>query len=337
MPSYTQALLLLTCVATTSCAKDRGQIDATGTVEFTSVDVVPIRTARIVQLKVAEGERVSAGDTVAILNSPTLSFEIRELEAALGQAAAEQDDVRRGPRPEVVRQAAAALSAASVSAAHAAANMNRMTAMAEHGDISAQQYDALQAEAARTASLREQAQHALALLDAGSSAEALRIAAANRSRARARVDAARAVANDLVLLAPLSGVVTATYAEVGELASAGRALVTIANPDAPWVRVYVNQTVLPALQLRQRATARLDGADADEYASQITSISTEAEYTPRIALTEDERADQMFGIRLALIDPQHRLKAGLPITVRFVPARDSTAQLPRMSLVGRAK
>ncbi|MBC7843451.1 MAG: HlyD family efflux transporter periplasmic adaptor subunit [Gemmatimonadaceae bacterium] len=214
-------------------------------------------------------------------------------------------------------QAQAALAAATASATHAATNMTRMTEMAEHGDIAAQQYDALQSEAARTAALREQARQALALLIAGASRQDLLIAAARRSRARARLDAARAQADELILIAPVAGVITAAYVEVGELASAGRAVVTIANVDAPCVRVYVNQSVLPVIRVNQEAAAWLDGRTQDAFASRISSISTQAEYTPRIALTEEERADLMFGVKLALHDPHKQLKEGLPITVRF--------------------
>ncbi|MBC7841151.1 MAG: biotin/lipoyl-binding protein, partial [Gemmatimonadaceae bacterium] len=88
MHSYFRALLLLASLATMSCGNADAHVDATGTVEFTNVDVAPIQTARLLRLDVAEGQTVHVGDTIAVLNSSALPFETRELEAALGQAAA---------------------------------------------------------------------------------------------------------------------------------------------------------------------------------------------------------------------------------------------------------
>jgi HlyD family secretion protein len=123
-----------------------------------------------------------------------------------------------------------------------------------------------------------------------------------------------------VLTAPGAGVVTGRYREPGELAPAGRPVLTVADPAAPWVRVYVNQLVLPDVRVGQRGTARLDGPRPSAFAGRVIAISREAEYTPRIALTDEERADLMFGVKLALDDPHGRLRAGLPVTVTLTTA-----------------
>jgi HlyD family secretion protein len=46
-------------------------------------------------------------------------------------------------------------------------------------------------------------------------------------------------------------------------------------------------------------------------------VSPQAEFTPRIALTEQERADLLFGVKVAIADTAGRVKAGLPATVRW--------------------
>lgn len=47
----------------------------------------------------------------------------------------------------------------------------------------------------------------------------------------------------------------------------------------------------------------------------MTSIATEAEFTPRVALTERERADLLFGVKLEILDTTGTFKPGLPATV----------------------
>jgi HlyD family secretion protein len=56
---------------------------------------------------------------------------------------------------------------------------------------------------------------------------------------------------------------------------------------------------------------------AHPFTGGVVAITPRAEYTPRVALTESERADLMFGIKIAFTDTTGMLKAGLPITVTF--------------------
>jgi HlyD family secretion protein len=67
------------------------------------------------------------------------------------------------------------------------------------------------------------------------------------------------------------------------------------------------------------ATAVLDAFPDRVFHGRVTSIATRAEYTPRVALTERERADLLYGVRVDFEDSTGMLKAGLPVTVRFTP------------------
>ena len=53
------------------------------------------------------------------------------------------------------------------------------------------------------------------------------------------------------------------------------------------------------------------------------AIATRAEFTPRVALTEKERADLLFGVKVELTDTASVAKPGLPVTVSFNPAERS--------------
>jgi HlyD family secretion protein len=146
----------------------------------------------------------------------------------------------------------------------------------------------------------------------------------------ATLAAARAEAGDLVLVAPTAGRVRALYAELGERVPAGRPVLTITDDSRPWVRVFVDQRTLAAIRVGQQAEARLDGDGARAVPARVVSLSPEAEFTPRVALTEDERADLMFGVKLALDDSSGTLKAGLPITVRL-PASSAAGAPARVA------
>jgi HlyD family secretion protein len=59
----------------------------------------------------------------------------------------------------------------------------------------------------------------------------------------------------------------------------------------------------------------LDGYPKQVFHGRVVAINDKAEYTPRIAMTENERADLVFGVKVALADSVGYLKPGLPLTV----------------------
>jgi HlyD family secretion protein len=72
------------------------------------------------------------------------------------------------------------------------------------------------------------------------------------------------------------------------------------------------------------AQATLDGAPKRPISGRIVAINHEAEYIPRVALTTEERADLMFGIKVALSSEDGSARAGLPATVQLTTATNTT-------------
>jgi HlyD family secretion protein len=93
--------------------------------------------------------------------------------------------------------------------------------------------------------------------------------------------------------------------------------ITLGDVSHPWVRVYVNELVLPTIRIGDSIDAVLDGLPGRTFPGRVVAINPRAEYTPRVALTEKERADLMFGVKVAFTDSSGALKAGLPVTVKF--------------------
>ncbi|MBX9928270.1 MAG: HlyD family efflux transporter periplasmic adaptor subunit, partial [Gemmatimonadaceae bacterium] len=135
--------------------------------------------------------------------------------------------------------------------------------------------------------------------------------------AEGAVAALTATASDLVLIAPIDGQVISRAAEVGEVVAPGQAVFTLADPSRPSVRVFVSQDHLPFINPGDSVEARLDALPDAPFRGRVAAISPRAEFTPRVALTEKERADLLFAVKIVFTDSTHRLKAGLPVTVRF--------------------
>lgn len=309
---------LLMAVATLACGEAPGDtVEATGTIEVVEVGVSATVPARVVRVLVDEGATVQAGDTVAVLTLPTLESEASLRGARARAADAVLDELVRGARAEEIRRAEAELAAADADAARAARDADRLKRLVDEQVISAQQYDAARTLAASTAARREAAAAALALLREGVRSERIRAARAEVEGATAARAAVQATARDLVLRSPATGVVGSRNFEPGEVAGAGMPVVTVAESGRQYVRVFVSQAALSRIQPGQSVHGVLDAYPERQFPGRVATIATRAEFTPRVALTERERADLLFAVKVEFADTTGMLKAGLPVTVHI--------------------
>ena len=308
--------LLLALVSACHRAEDT-TVRATGTVEVREVDVSPLVPARVVRMLVDEGAAVRQGDTVAALIQSTTRADIAQGEARLRAAEASLREAVAGARPAELERAAADLRVMEAEADRAARDLARVQPLAEQGTVSRQTLDAARAEAEATVGRRDAASEALRLLREGTRQERVQAAHADVAAARAALAGARSVAQDLVLTAPVDGVVISRNAEPGEMLAPGQSALTLGEVAAPYVRVYVPTRLLPEVRQGQRAVARLDGYPTRPIEGRVVAINPQAEFTPRIALTEEERADLVFGVKVALTDTTGLLRPGLPATVEL--------------------
>jgi HlyD family secretion protein len=311
------ALLVLALAAAGCSRRDAATIEGRGSVELTEVDVAPTEPGRVTSVRVDEGAVVRPGDTLAVLTQATLPATVETARARLAEAEADLRDLRAGARPAELAGAAAELAAAEAEAARTAQDLARMRALTERQVTSRQQLDAAVAATEAARGRRDAARHALALLRAGTRPERIRAAEAAVASARAALAAAEATRGDLVLTAPVGGTVLGRWAEPGEVLQAGVPALTLGETRRPWVRVYLPARVLGRVRVGQPVRVSLDGSDGTAFAGRVEAVSPRAEFTPRIALTEQERADLLFGVKVAIMDTAGRAKAGVPATVHW--------------------
>jgi HlyD family secretion protein len=81
--------------------------------------------------------------------------------------------------------------------------------------------------------------------------------------------------------------------------------------------VYISPGDAARVAVGGRAVATLDDFPDREFPGRVVSVATKAEFTPRVALTEEERADLLFAVRVDLEDTTGMLKPGLPVRVKI--------------------
>jgi HlyD family secretion protein len=312
------ALGAATLLAVLACRGNGGSVvEGIGTLEVTEVDVAPLTPARVVRVWREEGDSVHVGDTLVSLTQSTVQGELDARRARVQTAEAQLSEAVAGARPAEIARAEADVRAAESEAQRTQEDLARVTALVQSGTVSRQQLDAAQSAASSAAARRDAARNALRLLREGTRPERIAAARAEVQSARAALASAEQTASDLVLLAPVSGTVMLRNAEPGEVMGTGVPAMTLGDLAHPYVRIFVNERALARVRLGAHAEGVLDARRDVRYPGRVVAITNKAEFTPRVALTEEERADLLFGVKVAFSDTTGALKPGLPITVRI--------------------
>lgn len=295
-----------------SCGGGPGPVR--GSVELPEVAVAPLATARVVRVLREEGDRVRSGDTLAILTTADADETLADLRARVAAAQATLRDLEAGARPEEIAQAEAEVSAARAEARRATTELRRAQSLVASGAESQQVLDGAETAAQVSTERQAAALERLRLLRAGARTDQVGAARAELGQARASLAAAEARLADLVLRAPVDGVVLSRPGEPGEVLAAGVPAIILGDVARTFVRAFVRQGVLDRVKPGTPVLVSPDGWTGAPAAGRVTSVSPEAEFTPRVALTEEERSDQLFGVRIALDEPG-AIPAGVWVSV----------------------
>ena len=310
--------LSLAIAALAGCSRDSGAIRGSGTIEMDEIDVASIVGGRVLRVNVVEGDSVRAGDTLAVLARGEIAAELAVQAAEAERAQSQAKDLAQGARPAELLIAREALRKTEAELELARTTFDRTERLAKGGAVPPAELD--RARAARDAAQANAsaASENVRLQEAGFRRQQVSAAKQGATAALAQLAGAKSRANELVLTAPRSGVVLLVNYQIGELVPPSSPVVTLGDPDSLWMRVYVAAPLMTHLRIGSPAEVRPIGAGRT-FAGRVVSIASEAEFTPRAALTEEEQANLVFGVKLALARSDGALKAGLPADARIRP------------------
>lgn len=294
---------------------------SSGTVEATDAALGFQLPGRIARVTVHEGDRVHAGDTLAVLDRTELDARRAQAHAALGAARAQLDQMLNGARPEEIAQARSADSAADARWHDADRDRDRTATLRAGGAVSQEALDKAQLALDVARSAAQQARQHLELMLAGTRRETIVAQRSAVAQAQAAVSQADAVLDQAVIMAPFDGAVTIRNREPGETVTAGSPVVTIANLGDRWVRIYLSELNLGQIHLGDTATITTDAPGNRQYRGAISFIATEAEFTPRNVQTAEERVKLVYAVKIRVVaDSANDLKPGMPADVTLTLA-----------------
>ncbi len=326
------AAMLLVAGCRSKVSPDRVRVS--GQVEATDVQISPEVGGRLLDLRVDEGDRVTAGQVIAKLDTADTDLALGRARADREQAAAQLSLAVAGSRTEDIRQGEAQLAQAQADEAAAASDLASAEADADRFESllaatsgSRKQRDdavtrrdiaqhRLQSARDRTRAARE----ALARLRAGSRPQEIAAARARVDAMDAQIATLQKAFGDATVTAPVSGIVTEKLASQGELLVPHAGIVVVTDLDHAWANVYVDEPVVPRLRLGQPATVFTDAGGPGMNGS-ISYISEKAEFTPRNVQTAEDRSKLVYRVKVSVDNRAGVLKAGMPVEAELPLAR----------------
>lgn len=295
---------------------DDGALTASGTVEATEADLGFQVPGRVLEISAREGDVVSGGQELARLDTEELDAGLAAAAAQVAAAEARLSELRRGARPEEISQAEAALRAARRRHEDARLDAQRTRNLFEGGAVSQQALDRAVTALELAESGLDQAVQTLALVREGPRVETIRAQEAMVEQARANVARADAMLTNAVIRAPFPGRVTVRHREPGETVAPGAPVLTLLDPDDRWVRIYVREDQIGAVQIGMSARITSDTYPDKVYQGEVTFIGSEAEFTPRNVQTTEERIKLVYPVKVRITgDSGFELKPGIPADV----------------------
>lgn len=291
-------------------------IQATGTIEATTVNLNAKLAGTIAVLNIKQGELVKKGDLIAELGRSDLIAQRERDELSVLKAQANLADLLSGAREQETKAALAGIKVVKAKLEQAEAELRRVEALFKEGALTEVEYEKAQTnvEIILNELMALEAQYEL--LTAGNRAEVIKAAQIEVERTQAVLKSTEAMIEDLKIYAPLDGVVLTKNYELGEYVTPGAVVATIANLEDLWIKVYIPTDDLPKIFLGQKVTFTVSGSPKI-FEGVVQEIATKGEFTPRTIQTKKERANVVFAVKIGIKNGEGILKPGMPADVVF--------------------
>jgi HlyD family secretion protein len=305
---------MLAAAALTACSH-RDDNTYQGYVEGEFVYLGSSQSGKLTQLSVARGQTVDASSPVFTLESTDETAALQQAQQQLAAARAQLADIQTGKRRPEVNVTRAQLAQAVANARKAALQLTRDEAQLRVGGIAQAQLDDSRANADATAAQVRELTSQVEVARLPGRVQQITAQNAQVDAAQAAVAQAQWKLDQKRVSAPAGGLVYDTLYRIGEWVQAGSPVVQMLPPQNVKVRFFVPETAVGGLTPGRALTIHCDGCTAD-IAAKITYISSQAEYTPPVIYSNENRAKLVFMVeaRSSAADAV-KLHPGQPVAV----------------------
>ena len=265
-----------------ACGGNEKAYDATGTFEATETTVYAEQSGALLTFSVNEGDHIEAGKEVGLIDTTQTWLKIRQLDAT--------KEVYQSQKPDMERQIAAT---------------RQQLSKAQQDE---QRYRELVADGAAPSKMLDDASSQVKVLQKQLDAQISSLSTSTRSldkqtvAANVQIEQLRDMLRKCHIVAPTKGTVLEKYVERGEFVAIGKPLFKIADTEQMFMRAYVTSAQLQNIRIGQQVKVFADYGDGQKkaYEGTVSWISSRSEFTPKTILTDDERADLVYAVKVAI-------------------------------------
>lgn len=291
-----QYVLALALLVLSACNGNDEKSDAYGNFETDETIVSAEMAGKLVRFQSEPGNLVEEGQLLGLVDTTQLSLQLKQLEAQQQAVAAKKVNVRA--QVEVLKE-----------------QINNLK-------INQQRVHKLFADQAATQQQVDDVDGQMRVLEKQVESLNAQFVSINSELdvLAAQMNVVKDQLAKCFIYSPMQGIVLEKYVEQGELAAPGKAVVKLGDLSELDLRVYVSGAQLPHIKLGQQVEVLIDQDKTENQSLQgtVSWISSEAEFTPKIIQTKEERVKLVYAVKVT-VKNDGRLKIGMPGEVKLAP------------------
>lgn len=266
----------------TACGHKEKGYDATGTFEATEITVSAEQSGTLLRFEVSEGNELTASQEVGLIDTTQIWLKIRQAGAT--------KEVYQSQKPNIEAQ----IAATRQQLAKARQEQQRYRELVNDGAAPSKMLDDATSQ---VKVLEKQLQAQISTLNT-----TLSTLNSQRSAVDVEVNQLRDQLRKCHVITPAQGTVLEKYAEQGEYVIPGKPLFKMADTRQMFIRAYVTSAQLQQVKVGQAVKVYADYGNGQrkEYDGKVSWISSRSEFTPKTILTDDERADLVYAVKIAV-------------------------------------
>ena len=265
-----------------ACANKEKNADATGTFEATETFLSAEQSGTLLEFQVSEADNISPGQEIGVVDTTQTWLKIQQLKATR--------EVYQSQKPDMEKQ----IAATRQQLAKARKEEQRYRELVNDGAVPSKMFDDA---ASQVRVLQRQLDAQISSLSTSTKALDKQMAATD-----AQMKQLYDQLHKCHIVTTVGGIVLEKYAERGEFVTIGKPLLKVADTENMFLRAYVTSAQLQTIQVGQKVKVMADYGDAQrkEYDGTVVWISSHSEFTPKTILTDDERADLVYAMKVAI-------------------------------------
>ncbi|MFZ5644489.1 MAG: HlyD family secretion protein [Bacillota bacterium] len=289
-------------------------LELSGTIEATEVNLTARLPGTLEFVSVNAGDTIKKGQVVSRLIRNDLTTQKERDELGVQKAQALLSDIASGARHQEIAEASANVDTARANFDKAGSDYERARDLYEVGAIPQSELEKLETGYKVAKNQLDSAKARLGILESGSRPDQIKATEIELERSKTVLKSTEALLEDTVITSPIDGTVVTRNFEPGEFVSAGAAVVTVADLNNLWIRVYVSTDDLPTVSIGQQVSFSVSGLNEEFYGT-ISEIASKGEFTPKTIQTREERTNIVYAVKVKIDNNSGIFKPGMPADV----------------------